>query len=259
MSMDATDVEEIARSCRVLGKLEMTYAQLGHVSKRIGDTDTMLIKGKGPAEVGLSYTGNDDIISVDFDANKIDGAEGLQPPSESFLHIWLYRKNPAIGSIVHMHPMYAQLLTACDKKILPFFAAAPMCRIALEDLPTYPRGIIIADDRLGEDFATFMGQSSMALMQGHGITVTGSSVADASVRALDLGWTLKMTYLAYTLGNPRTILQEDIDELTRTAGETDRPRGSSGGETGMLATWRYYCSAAGEEWRAAGGDRLSSR
>jgi len=244
--MDVIDVEEIARSCRVLGKLEMTHAQLGHVSKRVGDTEAMLIKGKGPAEVGLSYTGIEDVIAVDFGANKIEGAEGLQPPSESFLHTWLYRKNPDIKCVIHMHPMYAQLLTACDKKILPFFAAAPMSRVALDDLRTYPRGIIIADDFLGEDFSTFMGQSSMALMQGHGITVTGSSVADASVRALDLGWTLKMTYLAYTLGNPRTILQEDIDELKRTANETGRLRGSSGGETGMLATWRYYCAAAGE-------------
>ena len=44
--IDKTEVQEIARACRVLGKLDMTYAQLGHVSSRVGETDTMLIKGK---------------------------------------------------------------------------------------------------------------------------------------------------------------------------------------------------------------------
>ena len=73
----------------------MTHGALGHVSLRLGDSESMLIKGKGPAEVGLRYTQPRDIISVDFSANKLAGADDLQPPSESYLHIWLYKMRPA--------------------------------------------------------------------------------------------------------------------------------------------------------------------
>jgi len=49
-------VEKIAESCRMLGELEVTKEALGHVSWRIPGTETMLIKGKGPGEVGLRFT-----------------------------------------------------------------------------------------------------------------------------------------------------------------------------------------------------------
>src|SRR5712692_2685041 len=45
-------VELVAESCRVMGELEVTKEALGHVSWRIPGTETMLIKGKGPGEVG---------------------------------------------------------------------------------------------------------------------------------------------------------------------------------------------------------------
>ena len=92
-----SNAETVARACRVLGKLEVTHGALGHVSFRVGES-SMLIKGKGPDEVGLRYTRVEDIIEVTFDAEKVSGPEGLQPPSESYLHIWLYKLRPEVQS-----------------------------------------------------------------------------------------------------------------------------------------------------------------
>src|SRR5215216_4347506 len=108
---EAQQVELVARACRVLGKLDLTHAAFGHVSCRLESSESMLIKGKGPDEVGLRYTQAEDIIEVDFDAHKVAGPSGLQPPSESYLHIWLYRRNPAVRCVIHMHPEHAVLLT----------------------------------------------------------------------------------------------------------------------------------------------------
>ena len=116
-------IDVVAQACRILGKLELTHTALGHVSYRLGDSETMLIKGKGPGEVGLRYTRPDDILEVDFNAEKVSGSADLQPPSESFLHIWLYRKNPDVRSVIHVHPEHAVLLTICDKEILPIYGA----------------------------------------------------------------------------------------------------------------------------------------
>src|SRR5487761_318501 len=114
-------VEKIAQSCRIIGQLDITHAALGHVSYRIDDTDTMLIKGKGPGEAGLRYTHERDVITVDFNANKLEGPDDLQPPSESFIHIWMYKMRPDVKSVIHVHPEHAVLLTICEKPILPIY------------------------------------------------------------------------------------------------------------------------------------------
>ncbi len=233
-------IEKIARSCRIMGKLDMTHAALGHVSYRIPGTDTMLIKGKGPNEVGVRFTQPEDIIEVDFNANKVSGPDGLQPPSESFLHLWLYKKNPAVQSVIHIHPKPAVLLTICNKPILPIYAAyGTGIRLAVEGVRTYQRTITIHDDQLGEDFADFMGGQQVALMRGHGISVTGDSIEDATVRAIALDELTTMNYQAYLLGDPQPIPDIDL-ELMQRPPEANRARGSSGGLSGMLATWRYY-------------------
>jgi ribulose-5-phosphate 4-epimerase/fuculose-1-phosphate aldolase len=238
--------ELIAQACRVLGKLDVTHAALGHVSLRLGDSESMLIKGKGPGEVGLRYTQPHDIITVDFNGNKLDGADDLQPPSESYLHIWLYKKRPAVRSAIHVHPQPAVLLTICDKPILPIYGAyGPGARLALNEIPVYQRSITIHDDRLGQEFATFMGSSNVALMRGHGVSVVGNGVEDATVRTMALNELVTMNYQAYLLGTPQPISAEDQAEMRRPP-DANRPRGSAGGEAGMRAAWRYFCSLAGE-------------
>ena len=46
--------ELVARSCRVLGKLNLTKEPSGHVSARVPGTDKILIKARGPEESGIS-------------------------------------------------------------------------------------------------------------------------------------------------------------------------------------------------------------
>jgi ribulose-5-phosphate 4-epimerase/fuculose-1-phosphate aldolase len=235
----------VAKACRVLGKLNLTHASLGHVSRRL-DGDSMLIKGKGPGEVGLRYTRPDDIIEVDFDAEKVSGPSGLRPPSESFLHIWLYKNNPLVQSVVHVHPEHAVLLTTCDKEIFPIYGAfGPGARMAIEGVATYPRSVRIRTHELGEEFAKFMGERQYVLMRGHGVSVVGSSVEDATVRAIVLNELVTMMYKAYLLGDPKPISDEDIADISTMGGQ--QSRGSAGGEAGMLAAWRYYCSLAGQD------------
>lgn len=232
--------EKIAKACRILGKLDMTHAALGHVSYRVPGTDTMLIKAKGPNEVGVRYTRPEDIIEVDFNANKVWGPDGLQPPSESYLHIWMFKKNPDVQSTIHIHPRPAVLLTICNKPILPIYSAyGTGVNLALAGVDTYQRSIRILNDELGEDFANFMGPKKAALMRGHGISVVGSSIEDATVRAIALDELTTMNYQAYLLGDPQPISDEDI-AFTKSPPESARGRGSAGGDAGMLATWRYY-------------------
>ncbi len=242
-------VELVAQACRVLGKLELTHGAFGHVSFRRGDSETLLIKGKGPDEVGLRYTRPDDIIEVDFKAEMVSGAAGLQPPSESFLHTWLYKLNPEVRSVVHVHPEHAVLLTICDIDVVPIYGAyGPGARLAIEGVPTYQRSVTISNNQLGQEFAEFMGSSKTALMRGHGVSVVGSGIQDAVARTLALNELVTMTYKAHLLGGVRPIEPEDV-AFFQAPLESGRRRGSVGGEAGVRAAGRYYCSLAGEDTR----------
>jgi ribulose-5-phosphate 4-epimerase/fuculose-1-phosphate aldolase len=82
-------------------------------------------------------------------------------------------------------------------------------------------------------------------MRGHGVSVAGNSVEDATVRTMALNELVTMTYRAYLLGTPQPISDEDQAFFSQPP-ETHRRRGSAGGESGMRAAWRYFCSLAAE-------------
>jgi ribulose-5-phosphate 4-epimerase/fuculose-1-phosphate aldolase len=246
VSPDLAHASLVAQACRILGKLDVTHSTLGHVSMRLGDSDQLLIKGKGPGEVGLRYTQPRDIITVDFAANKVDGVDDLQPPSESYIHIWLYKLRPEVRSVIHVHPEHAVLLTICEKEVLPIYGAyGPGAKLAVDGVRVYPRTLTVADDRWGEDFARFIGSSNLALMRAHGATVVGSGVEDATVRVMALNELVTMNYKAYLLGTPRTIPTDEQEQISRPL-DSARARGSSGGEAGMRAAYRYFATLAGE-------------
>src|ERR1700688_1502203 len=95
---DTAGRELVAKSCRILGKMDLTKAGSGHVSQRAGD-DRILIRGRGSDELGVRFTTVEQVITVDLDGNKLDGPDGLLPPQEVFIHTCLYRARPEVKSV----------------------------------------------------------------------------------------------------------------------------------------------------------------
>ncbi|TMA81951.1 MAG: class II aldolase/adducin family protein [Deltaproteobacteria bacterium] len=111
--------EQVAQSCRMLGKLNLTKEPSGHVSARVPGEERVLIKARGPEESGLRFVSARDIITVDFNGKKIVGDDGLDVPQEVFIHTWLYKTRPDVQCVVHVHPLTVVLFTICNKPILP--------------------------------------------------------------------------------------------------------------------------------------------
>jgi ribulose-5-phosphate 4-epimerase/fuculose-1-phosphate aldolase len=228
----------------------MTHAALGHVSVRL-DGDAMLIKGKGPNEVGLRYTRPRDIIKADFDANMLDGPEDLQPPSESFIHTWIYKTRPDVQSVLHVHAEYSVLLSITGKEIVHSYGAfRPGANLARAGVPIYPSSVLIQTDEQGQELARVMGTKDVCILRGHGIAVAGGSIEECTMNALALEKLAEMTYKAYLIGGPLPLPQRDLDPPNIYA-EGRKTRGSVGGREGQLATWRYYVSITEERLRGA--------
>ncbi len=233
--------ELVARSCRILGKLNMTKEPSGHVSARIEGTDRILIKARGPGESGLRFVTASDIITVDLNGKKAEGAEGLEPPQEVFIHTWIYHTRPEVSSVVHVHPPTVVLFTICNKPLLPLYGAydPSSLRLLTEGIPTYPRSITVSSDKLGKEFAEVMGEKRACLMRGHGITTAERSVQEATLTAIKLNELAAINYRASLLGNPQPIPAEEIEIL---AGAGTR----EGSTFHTVSAWRYYCNLLDE-------------
>jgi L-fuculose-phosphate aldolase len=240
--------ETAAQACRVLGAYDMTHAALGHISVRIGE-DTMLIKGKGPSEVGLRYTRPRDIIKVDFDANAVEGPEDLQPPSESFIHTEIYKARSEVMSVLHVHAEYSVLLSITGKEIVHSYGAfRPGSNFARDGVPVYPSSVLIQTEEQGREVVRVMGGKDVCILLGHGIAVAGASIEQCTMNALALEKLAEVTYKSYLIGTPKPLPASDL-EAPRLYAEGRKTRGSVGGLEGMMATWRYYVDVAEERLR----------
>ncbi len=233
--------ELVARSCRILGKLNLTKEPSGHVSARIRGEEKLLIKARGPRESGLRFVSAADIITVDFAGKKIDGAQGLESPQEVFIHTWLYRTRPDVQCVAHVHPATVVLFTICNKPLLPVYGAYDPSglRLLVEGLSSYGRSITVSNETLGEEFARAMADKQACLMRGHGITTAGESVHEATLTAIKLNELATMNYRASLLGQPEAIPQGDIDVIVRSS----RGRVKS---NHTASAWRYYCELLDE-------------
>jgi L-fuculose-phosphate aldolase len=241
----------VAKACRVLGKMELSRALRGHISARVPGTERVFVRARGPAESGVRYTTEDEVVEVDLEGRPAAGVpEGLRLPSELYIHTEILRARPEVNAVVHMHPPTVVLFTITGTPLLPIYGGYDPygLSIALENPPVFEKSVLINTPELGRELTATIGNARACLMRGHGITTVGESVEEACVTALALNELATLNHEAHVLGVPRAISDADIEGL-RPAMKRLAARGSRPGEPGdSIATeWRYYCRVTGEE------------
>jgi 3,4-dihydroxyphthalate decarboxylase len=215
--------ETVAQGCRILAMEGLVEGVLGHVSARV-DRDQMLIRCRGPEELGLERTVAGDVRLVDLDGQGDDLAGGSTTdrewayavPKELPIHGELLRARPEVGAVVHAHPPAVLLCGLAGLELRPVFGAynIPAMRLALEGVPVYPRSVLISRPELAAEMIAVMGRRPVCVLRGHGITVTGASVQQAVVRALNLDALARVTLALAQLGRQAPDLPpEDVAEL----------------------------------------------
>jgi 3,4-dihydroxyphthalate decarboxylase len=237
--------KKVALSCRIVGAQGLTRGALGHVSARIPDTDRILIKGKGVNEEAVEFATERDIITVDIEGRVLEKGRGLEAPNESAMHLAIYRKRPEVMSVIHTHPDWIVALTACDKPLIPLYAAYSPAgmKLAVEGIPIYPRSVTIVNRELADDFMKAMGEKKACLLAGHGMTVAAGSVEEATATSLHLYELARVNAMAYSIGQPRPISEADIFEYRRRAERSAGPLRESSSR--FLSEWRYQVKLLG--------------
>lgn len=207
--------EKVALSCRILASEGLVEGMLGHVSARLPG-DEMLIRCRSEDDYGVLFTKDSDIRRVDFDGRGEDLAEGYEVPKELPIHGEIFRSRPEAGCVIHAHPPASLICGIADLELRPIFGAFNISamRMALDGVPVYERSVLVTRPELAKELMEAMGPKPVCIMKGHGVTVTGQTIEEATVRALNLNSLARVTLqLAQTGTAAPSIPEEDIREL----------------------------------------------
>ena len=234
--------ERVALACRILGEMQLAKDATGHASARLPGTDRIFIRARGPGELGVRYTTTEQVVEVGLDGKLArPNDQGLEAPIEVFIHTSVYKARPDVCAVTHMHPASIVLFTATKKKLLPIYGAwdPSSAKLAMHDIPVFPRSILVSTPELGGELAATMGASNCCMMRGHGITTAGPNIEEAALTAIQLNTLAKMNYDAYLLGDPEPISDEE-QAIFRSLEK--KPDGKPGAPPvgRVAALWRYY-------------------
>lgn len=207
--------EKVALSCRILANEGLVEGMLGHVSVRLSD-DEMLIRCRSEGDYGVLFTKSTDIRRVNFDGHGEDLGDEYGAPKELPIHGETFKFRPEVGCVIHAHPPANLICGIANLELRPIFGAfnIPAMRMALEGVPVYERSALVTRPDLAAELIEAMGSKSVCVMKGHGVTVTGQTIEEATVRALNLNILAQVTLqVAQTGREVPDIPHEDVGEL----------------------------------------------
>jgi ribulose-5-phosphate 4-epimerase/fuculose-1-phosphate aldolase len=242
---------QVALSCRIIGERGVTKGTLGHVSVRVPGTDLVLIKGRGADVEGMEFATERDIITINMKGELLETREGIGLPAETSMHLAVLRHRPEINSVIHAHPDWIVVLTSVGKPIVAMLNAydgGSSARLVKAGIPIYPRSMTITSDELGEDMMKTMGQSNVCFLFGHGTCVAGTSVENATSTNLTVYELARLNVLAYSIGTPQAVSDDDFRPQGGRPGMDGQQRGGGDGgrpAAGMSSFWRYEVKRLG--------------
>ena len=176
---------------------------------------------------------------MDFDGKGPHKGEPYQVPNELPIHGEIYKKRPD-GGLRHSRPSQRSAHLRHHRIRIPSHLRRVQytaMRMALEGIPVFPRSYLVNRPELAAPMIEIMGEKSICLMKGHGITVTGKTVEEATVRALNFNTLARATLqVAQTGRRAPDISPDDIEKLP--------DLGSTFNDTWV---WRYYVRKLKEE------------
>jgi ribulose-5-phosphate 4-epimerase/fuculose-1-phosphate aldolase len=138
-----------------------------------GETPLFLINPRGLLFQEITASG---LIVCDLDGNVVRGRGELRKVAFC-IHARIHLANPKATAILHVHPRYLTALSMIDRGRLEL---AHLDNLMLNDRVAYDDeapGVI--DTEEGDRYARVLGDKTILVMPGHGVTVVGPTVHDA--------------------------------------------------------------------------------
>ena len=179
----------------------------GNLSARDPQTDLVVIKPSGIRFENLT-PGN--MVVVDLDGNIVEG--DYKASSDTASHCYIYRHMPDVYGVVHTHSRYATAFAVVGRSI-PCYTTAMGDEFGGE----IPCGgfALVGGQEIGQRVVGALqgSRSPACLLINHGVFAIGPTAEKAVKAAIMTEDNAAIMHLAYQLGEPVPISQEDIDSL----------------------------------------------
>jgi ribulose-5-phosphate 4-epimerase/fuculose-1-phosphate aldolase len=178
----------------------------GHFSWRVPGRDHLLINSGKSVRSALTV---DDIVTIDFDGNLIEG--DAVPPMEFPIHAEIYRRRADVQSVVHTHPVWSTLFSMTGRHVEPVIMQAAV----LGEIRRFGKTASINKKPLAEELADVLGPHRVAMLKSHGAVIAAEGILEAFVLAFYLEENAHRQYLALQLGEPMVLSPEQVETIGR--------------------------------------------
>ena len=250
MSSNKVDLElrrRVAAANRVMGYwynvlgIGHTLMHLGHVSARVPGQNLFLVKGRPLVNDLMIKTEILNVVTVDLEGRKVEGAPDVTMPGEIQLHSYIYKAKPNSGGICHAHPHFTTLASVLNIEL------KPMCNEGLNIFPvnTYGDNALISTNEQGEGLVKALGEASACLLRGHGAVTVADSPEKAMLNMMYLENQAKLNVYAYmAVGKdypsiPDEQVQRYVSDLSARAQRSERRA-----RTSQQNLWDYLLEQA---------------
>jgi L-ribulose-5-phosphate 4-epimerase len=178
-----------------------------------------------PSGVDYDAMRAEDLVVVDLAGNVVEGT--LRPSVDTPHHLFLYRRFPELGGVIHTHSPYATSFAALGLSI-------PCALTAIADefgceIPCAPY-VDNQGDHIGESIVRYRNRAPAVLLAGHGVFAFDATPRKALKAAVMVEDVAKTIHLAMLKGNVRSLPESEIEKwYTRyhsTYGQKEEPLGS---------------------------------
>jgi L-fuculose-phosphate aldolase len=199
--------QAVAEAANRLASKGLVEGTAGNLSAREGDRVAVTPTGADLADVTPEM-----VAVVDMEGELIEGE--LQPTSELFLHLALYRRGEA-GAVVHTHAPMATAL-ACVVDELPLVHYSMLAFGGAVRVAPYAT---FGSEELADGVAGALEGRSTALMRNHGAVSLGPDVTSAVAIMELLEWNCGVYWRARAIGEPLTLDEAQMQDVAATVAE----------------------------------------
>ncbi|HEY6256167.1 MAG TPA: class II aldolase/adducin family protein [Xanthobacteraceae bacterium] len=221
-----TRIEDLITASHILAS-EGILDSFGHVTVRSA-TDPghfFMPRAMPPALVSRA-----DIVELDLDCKPVmPNAPRLN--GERYIHCEVYKARADVQSVIHTHDLAVIPFGLTGTPLRPVIAQAgflpketPLFEVREAYGSATERGMLVLNSALGKALAAKLANNPVVLMRGHGETVVGRSMKEATVRTLYTNIDARAQAAAISMG--ANLVALDDAELTTNARENfdaDRP------------------------------------
>jgi L-ribulose-5-phosphate 4-epimerase len=176
----------------------------GHVSARVPGSSRVLILPRDASRAAVTPA---EMVVVDLDGKLLEGKGPA--PTETAIHLGVYRAREDVSAVGHGHPPNSTLFTMVER---PMFAMRNF-GFRFIDTPIHPDPTHIKTVEQGAQVARTLGRGKYCLLRGHGSVIAVNSVPEVFLDSLEMEENAKSAIQSAALGGLKPITPEEVELL----------------------------------------------